>query len=168
MAAIRGRDGSPFLPRQKQGAIDFIGSVSVFFGTATLAQIGFTHKKISKLHKLSEGERRYFNLHTEAHNATVCNLRLVHSAIPRLKSALSLASAITRHFSLKTLQVEGETRILETIFLQLALSDFGQDNETLKLEIALQQVSQTQVSPHMTLVMFGLGCCMAPPFIIRD
>ncbi|XP_050693841.1 uncharacterized protein LOC126984264 [Eriocheir sinensis] len=147
LAAMSGRDGSPFKTRQRRGAVDFVGSVeSLLFGTATQAQIDVIHEKLSHLHTLSSEERRQLNLHTEVLNATVRDLRHLHSAISRLESASALASAIIRQFSLRTLQIEGEMRILETILLiQLALSDLNHD--TLNLKLGLQQMSQTQVSP---------------------
>ncbi|XP_050721311.1 uncharacterized protein LOC127001149 [Eriocheir sinensis] len=147
LSAMSGRDGSPFRTRQKRGAVDFLGSVAnLLFGTATQAQIDVIHGKLSQLYTLSTDERRQLNLHQEVLNATVRDLRHVHSAISRLESASALASAIIRQFSLRTLQIEGEMRILETILLiQLALSDLNHD--TLNLKLGLQQLSQTQVSP---------------------
>lgn len=60
--------------------------------------------------------------------------------------ASALASTIIRQFSWKSLQPEGEVRIMDTILLiSLALSDLNHD--TLNLKLGLQQVAQTCVSP---------------------
>ena len=103
------------------------------------------HNQLDSLAQLSEQERRQLNVHSEILNITIRDLRHVHSAINRLEVASNNTAKIIRHFSLKSILIEREVHLLETIaMLQLALSDLNHDLTNLK--IGLHEMLETYVS----------------------
>ncbi|KAG0722437.1 hypothetical protein GWK47_044479 [Chionoecetes opilio] len=133
--------------RYRRGAANFIGSLAnLLFGTATQEQVDKIHKNLDNLNQLTESERQTLNIHSEILNITIRDLRHINSAISRLETAAETAADIIRRFSIKTLEIEGDVRLIETISLiQLALSDL--DHDFTNLKIGFMEMLQTYISP---------------------
>ena len=135
--------------RTKRGLINILGSLSdVLFGTATQSQIDSIHNQLINSRQISEEQRRMLNLHTRLLNLTIRNQNTMQSALQRLSSAVNTSFSVLREFSAKTLQLEGEQRMLKALFdIELALSLINDD--ILDLKLGLQALLQTFVTPSI-------------------
>lgn len=135
--------------RSKRGLINILGSLSnSLFGTATQSQIDAIHNQLIKDRQINEEQRRILNLHNQVLNITTRNMQTMHSALQRLSSAVNTSFSVLREFSSKTLQLEGEQRLLKALFdIELALGLINDD--ILELKIGLQSLLQTFITPSI-------------------
>ena len=144
---IIGADTKPY--RFKRGAFNILGSISnVLFDTATQEQVDEIHNKIQSIDRLTEKERVMLNVHSSILNMTIREMRSMESALSKLQEATDLSSRIIREFSIQTLTIEGEQRMLEALMnLELALIALSNDNINLKM--GLLALLQTRVTPFI-------------------
>ena len=135
--------------RKKRGLVNAIGSISnVLFGTATQAQVDAIHDELETLNSFTEKERVLLNVHSTTLNLTLRNMNAMQSALNRLSSAVNVSHQVLRQFSIKTLHIEQEQKLLQSLIdLEFALTHISSD--ILDLKIGLQALLQTYITPQI-------------------
>ena len=146
----------PQLFRMRRGAFNILGSISnVLFDTATQEQVDEIHNKMQTMNRLTEKERVMLNVHSSTLNMTIGEMRSMEAALSRLQEASTLSDKIIREFSIQTLTIEGEQRMLEALLnLELTLIVLSNDNVNLKnglLALLKTGVTHTIISDEVLI-----------------
>ena len=135
--------------RKIRGAFNILGSLAnTLFGTATQDQIDYIHDRLHSVETLTEQEREMLNIHSQAINVTMIDLKNVHKVIVKLEKVSNATAKMINSMYIDIRESEQAQIVLESVtHVQLVLSTIAADH--VKLRIGLEEMLQSYLSPNV-------------------